>query len=321
MSKGGKKSTTSQTQTQAQSGTSTNTLDPQLQSALFGNYDRTVNLAGQGQTPFTGIGLQGALSAAGNLSPVTAGSYAPAMQTATTTGPAQTASASMGFEGINNYLNPYLNDVVDATSADLGRQRQIAQIQGAGAAEAAGAFGGSRHGVADALTNEAYDRNSGLVLGGLRSQGFNTALGAAQADADRRTGVSTFNAGQGNTLQALNAQLEAARSANNYGAMNRASEFNLNTNQAAQTQNQQAELARAGLLGNLGLQEYSQFQDQQNRPLTLQQLINQSLGLIPSFGTTSTSQTGTGTSKGTAKESSWGLSAGWSPSKGFAFGG
>ena len=44
----------------------------------------------------------------------------------------------------------------------------------------AGAFGGSRHGIANAATNEGFARQGANMFGNLQSQGFNTALGAAQ---------------------------------------------------------------------------------------------------------------------------------------------
>lgn len=86
-------------------------------------------------------------------------------------------------ELIDRFQNPYQQDVIDATMSDLGRQQQMSLQQGGDAAQAAGAFGGSRHGVADALSREAYDRNAAGTIAGLRQQGFNTALGAAQQEA------------------------------------------------------------------------------------------------------------------------------------------
>ena len=67
-----------------------------------------------------------------------------------------------------------------ATQADIERQRQMAINSMGDQAQAAHAYGGSRHGVADALTNEAAFRQGGLLSAQLRSQGFTTALGAAQ---------------------------------------------------------------------------------------------------------------------------------------------
>lgn len=279
MSKSKGKTTTNQTQ----SGTSTNTLDPMLQSALFGNYQRAVDLGNTTPQPFTGQSLSSATGIANAIPDVTAMTYVPDSQRATTIDP-----TAFGYQGISNYLNPYTQDVINASAADIERQRQIAGMTDAAKASAAGAFGGSRHGVADALTNEAYGRNLNSTIAGLRNQGFETALQAAMADA-----------GAINQRSSQQAALDAARAAADAQAANRSYEFNIGTNVGAQGQNQSAMLQRAGLLGQLGSQEYGQYQDQRDYPLTIQQLINQSLGLVPSFGTTSTSGTmsGTGTSK------------------------
>jgi len=87
---------------------------------------------------------------------------------------------AMGGPDIGAFMNPYTQAVASQTMGDLERQRQMAGQNTAAQAQAAGAFGGSRHGVADALTNEAFARQGAQALAGLNQQGFNTALSAAQ---------------------------------------------------------------------------------------------------------------------------------------------
>lgn len=87
---------------------------------------------------------------------------------------------AMAGPDMAQFQNPYQSQVTDQTLADLERQRQM-QMNTLGAqAGAAGAFGGSRHGVAESLTNEGFARTGADTLANLNSQGFNTALGAAQ---------------------------------------------------------------------------------------------------------------------------------------------
>lgn len=86
-------------------------------------------------------------------------------------------------ELIDRFQNPYQQDVIDATLADINRQQQLALQQGGDQAYNARAFGGSRQGVADALTREAYDRNATGAVANLRSQGYQSALAAAQNEA------------------------------------------------------------------------------------------------------------------------------------------
>jgi hypothetical protein len=92
----------------------------------------------------------------------------------------------MQAPNIGQFMNPYTRQVTQNTLADLERQRQM-QMNTLGAqASGARAFGGSRHGVAEALTNEAFARQGAQAFGNLQQQGFNTALQAAQAQQGRQ---------------------------------------------------------------------------------------------------------------------------------------
>jgi hypothetical protein len=111
---------------------------------------------------------------------------------------------------VQKYMNPYQQDVIDASMNDLDRQRQMQQMRDLNTATAAKAFGGSRQGVAQALTNEAYDRTAANTLANLRSQGFGNAQSIALAqeearrqyeqqklDATRNLGLERLNVAQG----------------------------------------------------------------------------------------------------------------------------
>ena len=87
----------------------------------------------------------------------------------------------MAGPNIGQFMNPYTSMVTGQTLSDLERQRQMAVNTTGAQATQAGAFGGSRHGVAEALTNEGFARQGAQTFGNLQQQGFNTALGAAQA--------------------------------------------------------------------------------------------------------------------------------------------
>lgn len=148
-----------------------------------------------------------------------------------------------GAQGMGAYSNPWEDQVVGSAMADLERARQGAISSGEVDAAAAGAFGGSRHGVADAQTNEAFLRQAGDLSGQLRSQGFQFAAGQGQTDAAR-----AMQAGMANQ----NADLAAMGQAAGIGMANTAG-----INQASLTNAQlatQANLAR----GNLGLTRRAQ---------------------------------------------------------------
>ena len=88
----------------------------------------------------------------------------------------------------------YTGFVSDMTLADLERQRQMQQNQIGMQASRAGAFGGSRHGVAEALTNEAFAHQGAKAFGDLQlGQQQAKMRGAAQMGA---LGQQAFNIGQ-----------------------------------------------------------------------------------------------------------------------------
>jgi len=125
----------------------------------------------------------------------------------------QGTQQAMAGPNIGQFANPYTQMVTGNTLNDLERQRQMTANTTGAQASAAGAFGGSRHGVADALTNEAYARQGAQTFGNLQQQGFNTALNAAQNQQNIQMGGSAqlgqlgnqaFNTGQ--TIQQNQAQ-------------------------------------------------------------------------------------------------------------------
>jgi hypothetical protein len=263
MGSSNKSSQTSASQQQSQTS-----YDPELKNAFLGNLTHAQGVAATPFQPYTGqlssgfdqTALPGAVSSAQDLTRYSA--------------PTVGTAANVSQDQINHYLNPFIQSVVDTTGADIGRQtaQQIAQNQGA--ATAAGAFGGSRHGVVDALTNEAAQRTLASTSANLRSQGFNTALGAGQTDLSR-----LLSADQGNQ----NASLAAA------GVRANATGILGQLGQAQQTQQQSA-------LDKL----YQQWQLAQQYPMMMQQLLNQSAGLLPNgtIGNSSGTSTGTGSSSG-----------------------
>lgn len=104
------------------------------------------------------------------------------------------ASGGKAYDYTERYLNPYLGQVVEATAADLdadaGRTRARQDLELAGA----GAFGGSGAALTRSATEGELARARAAALGGLRASGWQTALGAAQGDADRATQARIANA-------------------------------------------------------------------------------------------------------------------------------
>jgi hypothetical protein len=177
----------------------------------------------------------------------------------------QQVNAGQAVGGINTYMNPYTQQVIDTSMADLERQRQT-QMGALGAqATAAGAFGGSRQGVAEALTNQGFAQQGGQLASQLRQQGFETALGASQQDVANR-------------LQANLANQQAGGRAMEFGQQNRLQAQM--ANQQAGLQGAQQRMGAAGQLGNLSQMGFGfgqQIGQQQTQQGQMQQMMNQAL--------------------------------------------
>jgi len=113
------------------------------------------------------------------------------------------------------YLNPYTQSVIDTSMADLDRARRMAITGGQAQATAAGAYGGSRHGVADAETNRGFLDTAASLAANLRSAGYNTAVQGAQFDIGNRFNADTAN--QGADLAGAGLRLSAANNAGQLG--------------------------------------------------------------------------------------------------------
>lgn len=122
------------------------------------------------------------------------GSYAPALGSALGQSGAGQLALGAGLGALMNpsaamaqYFNPFETQVVDQTLADIARAGDI-QRQGIGAkAVGAGAFGGSRQGIAEAELGRNVLDQQAKAAAALRRGGFETALKGSQ-DAARLMG-------------------------------------------------------------------------------------------------------------------------------------
>ncbi len=113
-------------------------------------------------------------------------------------------AATIAGSNLDRYINPFRSEVTDRTLADLDRARKMALNDGGSSAAAANAFGGSRHGVADSLTNDSFARASASALAGLNKDAFTTALGAAGQDTTQINDVNKFDTSNRQQVQNLN---------------------------------------------------------------------------------------------------------------------
>ncbi|MFN7002182.1 MAG: hypothetical protein ACK4NW_01985 [Roseinatronobacter sp.] len=201
--------------------------------------------------------------------------------TAAQAGNAPTAQAAsmgqapqLGGMNLSGYMNPYTQNVIDSTMGQMDRQRQQMLGQVGAQATAAGAFGGSRHGLVEAETNRGFADSMGQMAAGLNQSNFQNAQQMGQFDIGNRMNAGQFNAGlqQQTNMQNANNQMQ-----NN--------QFNAGQQNQVGGQNQQAELAarqmrlnaagQMGQLSNMGFGMGQQINGMQSQAGQQQQQINQ----------------------------------------------
>ena len=166
---------------------------------------------------------------------------------------------------LSAYTNPYETQVVDQSLADLERSRLMQQNQMSAQASAGGAFGGSRHGIAESETNRAALDQAARTASGLRQAGFQNAQQLAGQDINRQMQVDSAN----------------------QGAINQARQFGAQQGMTAQQLNQMAglnanqqRLGAASQMGQLGQQAFGTgqaIQQQQMQQGLMQQGLQQAL--------------------------------------------
>jgi len=108
-----------------------------------------------------------------------------------------TLGAMRGPLQVGQYMNPYTQAVIERTQEDIERQRQMAANQLGAQAQAAGAFGGSRQGVAEGVLAGEYGRMGADIAAQQRQTGYSQAMQSAMADRAARLGAAGQLAGLG----------------------------------------------------------------------------------------------------------------------------
>lgn len=111
-------------------------------------------------------------------------------------------NAAVAGPNIGQFMNPYTSQVIGNTGMDMARQAAMQQNTLGAQASAAGAFGGSRHGVAEGTMLGDYGRSFGDIAAQQRQAGFNTALGAAQNQQGIQSGLANQGFGFGQQIAA-----------------------------------------------------------------------------------------------------------------------
>lgn len=173
--------------------------------------------------------------------------------------PSAVTPGSLADTDLSKYTNPWDSSVLDATLGDIERFRGMGinnNSANATLSGGVGAWGGSRTGVSDSLTNEAALKQAASTAASLRQAGFLNAQQGAQFDIGNRFTADQFNTNAG--LTGANLRLNAAGQ--------------LGSQAAAGAESRRADV---GLMGNLGAQQHEI--DQANNPQNVQMKYIQNL--------------------------------------------
>ena len=151
------------------------------------------------------------------------------------------AGTAAGPSAYSAYMSPYQQQVIDATRDEYDVQAAKQKLA-LGAPSVAGAFGGGRHGIAEAEYQSASDRNRAALLGGLRQQGYTQAQELAGRGFTQQAGLAG--------MQGSLAQQQAAQAAQQLGLG------------GAQSQLAAQQAGFAGQRAGLGAQEAAMAQQQ-----------------------------------------------------------
>jgi hypothetical protein len=249
--------------------TSTTEIDPQVKAAYFGNLDYAQQVANSmGPRQYAGFDPSYQVGESMAMGNAMQGVGSQNLNTAAdlTRASAAYAPQQVGYNQsmVDQYMNPYTDQVINSGIADLERSRQGAVQQMGQRATAANAFGGSRQGVAEALTNQEYGTQAGSMIANLRSQGFNQAV---------QNAMNTQQLNQSAGLQGAQFRLGAANQLGSQGMQQQSDAYANAANMMSLGQNRQGlaqqqmdasrnlGLERLGIMqGALGLQPASMGQ-------------------------------------------------------------
>lgn len=151
--------------------------------------------------------------------------------------------ASQGLTGVDlsQYIDPNVAATLTPTLALLQQQEGQTIAQQQGQFTQAGAFGGSREGVADSLTNQAYANTEAQTIANAESTAYTNA--AANAETDLSRGLQAGESNQATDLSAgtANANLGETTGLTNAAAQNAMAQYNAANQETTGLANQSAQ--------------------------------------------------------------------------------
>jgi hypothetical protein len=129
---------------------------------------------------------------------------------------AMVQAGSVGGTNLQGYMNPWTDQVTRNALGNLDQQRQSVQMQNADQAAKAKAFGGSRHALLEAQTNQGFSKAAGDLSLNSMQQNYQNAQQMATGDINRNLQAQGMNQGAWNQQNQFNAGM--AQDANRFNA-------------------------------------------------------------------------------------------------------
>jgi hypothetical protein len=214
--------------------TSTSSIDPQIKEAFLANFQQAQGVAGAlpvqqfaGYNPMYQAGEEALVNTAlagpgisGTDLAAQMAAYGGVYQPAQISAQQTNLGLGQGAGTIGSYMNPFTEQVRTNALADLESARRSAIQQTGERATAARAFGGSRQGVAEALTNQGFAKQAANLGATLNEQAFNQAVALQGQDIARRSAADIANQQAG--LQGAQLRLGGASQLGNLAAQQQA---------------------------------------------------------------------------------------------------
>jgi hypothetical protein len=198
--------------------------------------------------------------------------------------PQQVTAGQLSNTDLSPYMNPYTQDVINKTLPIMQQQLALSQNQQQNQANSANAFGGSRQGIQQGVTQAQGAQNMGQMAAQLNQANFGQAQTAATGDINRALTAAQSNQAAQQNQGSLN--LQASSGLGMLGNEAQASQLRNFGEQltAGQMEQQQAQ--------NQINAQVAKFQNAANYPNQQLSILQSALGMTPyEQGTQSASTT------------------------------
>lgn len=215
----------------------------------------------------------------------------------------QAQAAQVDPSQIQQFMNPYEQNVLDSTFKNMQNQENTANANTGAQFAAAGAYGGSRQAVAQSLNQQNFMSGVAQTASQLMAQGYSQAQAVAMANAQMQQQTNLANAQAQNSASQSNASLGTQAALSNSQMLNNVNLQNAqmantmglqNANNQLNSYSQQFNLTNNALsnLMNSGTTQQTQLGNTVNAPYTALQRL---LAVTPSLNNTGYTATGTST--------------------------